>query len=130
MAFCFNERLTGLPGNAWVKIIALTIGAQLLGHTVFNRVLKTTSPTVVSVTILLEVPSAALIAEVWLGQIPSWTAIPGAAMIFAGLIVVATSAGDGGTGSVEGVAEAGLESRIRSGPDHLGVGETAQVTGQ
>jgi drug/metabolite transporter (DMT)-like permease len=122
LALCFNERLTGLSGNSWLKILALTAGAQLLGHTVFNRVLKTTSPTVVSVAILLEVPSAALIAAVWLGQVPSLLAIPGAAMILAGLAVVTTSGG-------ERSKRAGRRTR-GSGPNHFGEDETAEVTRQ
>jgi drug/metabolite transporter (DMT)-like permease len=86
-----GQHLTGLSGNAWVKILILTATAQLLGHTLFNRVLKTTSVTVVSAVMLLEVPIAALIAAIWLGQLPSWTAIPGVLFTLAGLLVVATS---------------------------------------
>jgi len=119
LALCFHQHLTGFSGSAWLKIVCLTIGAQLLGHTVFNRVLKTTSATVVSVTILLEVPIAALIAALWLGQVPSLLAIPGAAMILAGLVVVVTS-GNRAAGKVP----------AQSGPDHFGEGETAEVTGQ
>jgi drug/metabolite transporter (DMT)-like permease len=92
-ALATGQHLTGLSGDAWVKILALTATAQLLGHTLFNRLLKTTSATVVSAAILLEVPVAALIAALWLGQVPSWTAIPGVLLILAGLEVVATSNG-------------------------------------
>jgi drug/metabolite transporter (DMT)-like permease len=81
----------GFGGSAWLKILALTAGAQLLGHTLFNRALKTTSPTVVSVVILLEVPIAALIAAVWLGQVPSIWALPGALLILAGLVAISTA---------------------------------------
>lgn len=85
-----GQSLTGLPGDAWVKILILTATAQLLGHTLFNQVLKTTSVTVVSAAMLLEVPIAALIAAVWLGQSPSWTAIPGVLLTLTGLLVLAT----------------------------------------
>ena len=122
LALCFGERLTGFPADDWIKILALTAGAQLLGHTLFNRVLKTTSATVVSVVILLEVPSAAVIAWLWLDQVPSWLTIPGAAMILTGLVVVATS---GGTRRRRRTDMAGI-----SGPHHLDEGETTQVTGQ
>jgi drug/metabolite transporter (DMT)-like permease len=113
LAFATGEHLGGLSGNAWIKILALTAGAQLLGHTLFNRVLKTTSPTVVSLCILLEVPAAALIAALWLRQVPSWSMIPGAVLILIGLVVV--TAGSGST--------------IR-GTDHSGAPETADVTGE
>lgn len=88
-----RERLVGLPANAWVKIAVLTLGAQLLGHTMFNRALKTVSATTVSVCILLEVPAASVIAWLWLGQVPSALAIPGALLILTGLTVVATTSG-------------------------------------
>jgi drug/metabolite transporter (DMT)-like permease len=86
-----GQSLSGMSADSWIKILALTATAQLLGHTLFNRVLKTTSATVVATLILVEVPAAALIAAVWLGQVPAWTAIPGAALILAGLAVVTTA---------------------------------------
>jgi drug/metabolite transporter (DMT)-like permease len=92
-AFATGSALTGFSGNAWVKILALTALAQFLGHTLFNRVVKTTSPTVVSTAILLEVPGAAVIAAIFLHQIPSVWAIPGALVILAGLFLVVTAGG-------------------------------------
>jgi drug/metabolite transporter (DMT)-like permease len=108
--FC-DEHLLGFDGNAWLKILALTAGAQLMGHTMFNRALKTTSATVVSVVILLEVPIAALLAAVWLGQIPSVWAVPGALLILAGLVAISTA----------GLHEAGARA---SGVHHEAPGAT------
>jgi len=48
---------------------------------------------VVSVVILLEVPIAALIAAVWLGQVPSIWALPGALLILGGLVTISTASG-------------------------------------
>ena len=90
-AVASGQSLSGMSADSWIKILALTATAQLLGHTLFNRVLKTTSATVIATLILVEVPAAALIAAIWLGQVPSWTAIPGAALILAGLAVVTTA---------------------------------------
>ena len=118
LALATGEHLGGLSGHAWIKILALTVTAQLLGHTLFNRVLKTTSATVVSLCILLEVPIAALIAALWLHQVPSWSMIPGAVLILLGLVVV--TAGSGGTGSAAALR----------GTDHSGAPETADVTGE
>lgn len=89
-ALVTGSSLVGFSGNAWLKIGALTVLAQFLGHTLFNRVVKTTSPTVISTAILLEVPLAALIAGMFLGQIPSLWAIPGAVLILGGLLLVVT----------------------------------------
>jgi drug/metabolite transporter (DMT)-like permease len=80
--------LTGWPASSWLKLAAVTAGAQLLGHSIFSVVLRTTSPTVVSLVILLEVPGAAALAAAWLGQVPRWSVLPGALLLLVGLVVV------------------------------------------
>jgi drug/metabolite transporter (DMT)-like permease len=86
-----RQSLTGYDGVTWLKLIAITAGAQLIGHSLFNTVLRTTSPTVVSLTLLLEIPGAALIAAVFLGQRPSVLALPAAALLVTGLALVIRS---------------------------------------
>lgn len=86
-----RQRLTGFPADVWLQLLALTLGAQLLGHTVFNAVLRTTAPTVLSLAILLEMPGAALLAWWWLGQTPPPGVLPGAALLLAGIAVVVSS---------------------------------------
>ncbi len=83
-----RQALTGYSTSDWVKILALTAGAQLLGHSLFNRVLRSTSPTVVSLSILLEIPGAALIAALFLGQRPPLLAVPAAVLLVTGLGLV------------------------------------------
>jgi len=62
--------------------------AQLVGHTAFNHLLATMSPLLVSMIILLEIPGAALLAAVFLGEtLPAGT-YAGLALILAGLAVV------------------------------------------
>jgi drug/metabolite transporter (DMT)-like permease len=80
--------LWGYDTDTWVKLLALTAGAQLLGHSLFNVVLRTTSPTVVSLVLLLEVPGAAVIAAAWLGQVPPLAALPAALLLLLGLGIV------------------------------------------
>jgi drug/metabolite transporter (DMT)-like permease len=77
--------LWGYDGKTWLQLLALTAGAQLLGHSVFNLVLRTTSPTVVSLALLLEIPGAAAIAAVALGQVPPLAALPAALLLLIGL---------------------------------------------
>jgi drug/metabolite transporter (DMT)-like permease len=86
--------LWGYSGTTWLQLLALTAGAQLLGHSVFNLVLRTTSATVVSLVLLLEVPGAALIAAAALGQTPPVQAVPAALLLLVGLGIVISSAGD------------------------------------
>jgi drug/metabolite transporter (DMT)-like permease len=84
-----GQALGGYDGRDWVKLVALTAGAQLLGHSLFNVVLRTTSPTVVSLSILFEIPGAAVIAALFVsGQHVPWLAIPSAALLVTGLAVV------------------------------------------
>jgi drug/metabolite transporter (DMT)-like permease len=83
-----GQSLAGYSGDDWLRIVGLTAGAQLLGHSVFNRVLKTTSPTVVSLAILFEVPGAAVIAAVFLHQPVHLIDLPAAALLLAGIALV------------------------------------------
>jgi drug/metabolite transporter (DMT)-like permease len=87
-----RQSLGGYDGETWLKLLAITAGAQLLGHSLFNVVLRSTSPTVVSLSLLLEIPGAALIAAVFLGQRPPWLALPAAALLVAGLALVIRAA--------------------------------------
>lgn len=83
-----GQALVGYSAQAWILILALTAGAQLLGHTLINKVLATTSATIVSLAILLEMPGATLIAAVVLHQLPPWQIIPAVALMFAGIVLV------------------------------------------
>ncbi|WP_262286976.1 DMT family transporter [Micromonospora sp. MA102] len=81
-------RLHGYDGGTWLAILGLVAGAQLLGHSMFSYALHRVSATTISVLILLEAPGAALIAGVWLGQLPRPLALPGLALLLAGVAVV------------------------------------------
>jgi drug/metabolite transporter (DMT)-like permease len=78
----------GYSGETWLKLVVLTGAAQLLGHSLINRVVRGLGPSVTSTAILLETPGAALIAGVWLGQRPPFGVYPGLVVILAGLALV------------------------------------------
>jgi drug/metabolite transporter (DMT)-like permease len=80
--------LFGYDRQTWAAIVAIVVGAQLLGHSMFNYALHRTSATKVSVLLLLETPGAALLAWAWLGQTPRLSALPGIALLLAGVAVV------------------------------------------
>jgi drug/metabolite transporter (DMT)-like permease len=90
LAVCLVGRqpLVGYPATAWLALVALTIGPQLLGHSLLNFSLRRVAVTTVSVVVLLEVPGAALIGWVWLGQAPRPAAWPGLGLMLAGLVLV------------------------------------------
>lgn len=83
-----GQRLIGYSSETWVKLIILTVAAQLLGHSLINMALRSASPTVVGLFILGEVPGATLIALVWLHQQPGALAIPGLVLLLVGAAVV------------------------------------------
>jgi drug/metabolite transporter (DMT)-like permease len=91
-ALAAGQSLGGYAGEDWLGLVVLTATAQLLGHSVFNHLLATVSPTVVSLALLLEIPGAALIAAVWLGQVPGVTAFVGLVLILGGMVAVVRSA--------------------------------------
>lgn len=86
-------RLRHFPGTTWLAILAMTAGPQLLGHSMFSYALRRVAATTVSVLVLLEVPGAALLAWVWLGQLPRPNQLPGLALLVLGVGVVVIGAG-------------------------------------
>ncbi|MBP2412689.1 drug/metabolite transporter (DMT)-like permease [Arthrobacter stackebrandtii] len=96
MCLVLGQPLVDIPAEAWWGIIAVTVAAQLLGHTIFNHLLATISPLVVSMMILLEIPGAALLAGIFLGQaLPGGTYV-GLTLILAGLAIVIMRQGRSG----------------------------------
>ncbi|WP_369130147.1 DMT family transporter [Modestobacter roseus] len=80
--------LVGFSARDWWLIAAITVCAQLLGHTILNKVLSTVGPTVVGLAILLEVPGALLVALVLLQQAPPLLALPGMVAVVIGVALV------------------------------------------
>ena len=83
-----RQPLGGYSAHTWWILVAITVGPQLLGHTLVNRVLRTISATIVSVAILFEIVGATLIAWWWFGEAPSTGAYPAAALIATGVVLV------------------------------------------
>ncbi|MFF2543642.1 DMT family transporter [Kitasatospora sp. NPDC058063] len=81
--------LAGWPAGVWWQIVLLMVAAQLLGHSLSNRVVRNLGPSITSTAILLETPGAALIAALWLGQWPPAAAYPAVVLILLGLVLVA-----------------------------------------
>ncbi len=86
-----GQPLAGYPVRTWLEILALTLTAQLLGHSLLNRALRVAGATTVAMSILLEVPGAILLAWALWGQAPPVATLPGAALVLLGLAVVVRS---------------------------------------
>ncbi|WP_394940399.1 DMT family transporter [Psychromicrobium sp. YIM B11713] len=88
LALIFSVPLIGFGTWVWLGIIAVTLVAQIMGHSIINYLLASMSPLVISMLILLEIPGAALLAAVFLNErLPSGT-YAGLLLILAGLAVV------------------------------------------
>jgi drug/metabolite transporter (DMT)-like permease len=116
MALAGGQPMTGYDARTWWLLGALVVGPQLLGHSVFNRVLPSVGATVVSVAILLEVLGAALIAWWWSGEVPPLAAVPAAALLLAGLYLTVTGGDRSGPGSTDPRASPGSPPARVGGP--------------
>ncbi|GIU56242.1 DMT family transporter [Arthrobacter sp. NicSoilC12] len=110
MALLAGQPLGGFEATGWLGILAITVCAQLVGHTAFNYLLATMSPLLVSMIILLEIPGAALLAAAFLDEtLPAGTYV-GLAMILVGLAVVVL--GQRGSRSARRTGEGAGEERL------------------
>lgn len=90
LAVCLlgRQALAGYAGTTWLLLVVMTAGPQLLGHTVLNRLLRTTSATIVSVAILFEILGAAVLAWIFFAEVPPLAALPAAVLLGAGIVTV------------------------------------------
>jgi len=84
--------LWGFSQKDWLLIAALTLGAQLLGHSLMSRLMESTSATVVGIAVLFEPPGAAIFAGLLLHQHIPATAVLGMCIILCGLVMVVRQA--------------------------------------
>jgi drug/metabolite transporter (DMT)-like permease len=89
MAIFAGYEIFNFEAKEWLILLGLIIGAQILGHTMFNLTLKRVSPAVVSMIVFFEVPVAAVLSFIFkIGKEPTLTIIPGVILILAGCILV------------------------------------------
>ena len=89
--FITHSPFTNYPRIQWFWLLLLILGAQLMGHTMFNLSLKRLSPVVVSLVVFFEVPVASIIAYFWLHQHPSHGIVPGIIGLLVGCIIFGTA---------------------------------------
>jgi drug/metabolite transporter (DMT)-like permease len=80
--------LGGYPAVGWAFLVAITLCGQFLGHSLFNRALRTVGAATVAVVTLLEVPGAALVAALWLGQELAAPTALGVVLLLGGVALV------------------------------------------
>jgi drug/metabolite transporter (DMT)-like permease len=87
-ALLLDARLWGYSGETWFWLAAITLGPQIMGHTVFNWALRYVEASIVSGTILAEPVVSALLAWLILSEKPGLPTIVGGAIVLAGLFLL------------------------------------------
>lgn len=90
LAVCALARvpLWGYSARDWALIAAITLVAQIGGHSAMNAVVHRVSATVVSTAILFEAPGATILAALFLGQSVGLSLVLGLAVMLVGLVLV------------------------------------------
>ena len=88
-----GDPLTGYTGGQWAALVALGLGPQLLGHTVFNYLLAGLRADAVAVAVLGEPIGASILALAIFGEVPPLAALPGALAVLAGIWLTLRDAG-------------------------------------
>jgi drug/metabolite transporter (DMT)-like permease len=88
MAIIAGNEILRFEAREWWILLGLIFGAQFLGHTMFNSVLKRVSPAVVSLIVFFEVPVSSILAIWWMNQRPPVGVIPGIILILIGCALV------------------------------------------
>lgn len=90
LAVCLVARvpLAGYSARDWALIAAITLVAQIGGHSAMNAVVHRVSATVVSTAILFEAPGATVLAALFLGQSVGVALVVGLAVMMVGLTLV------------------------------------------
>ena len=89
IAIVSGSELIHFEAREWIILAGLILGAQILGHSMFNAALKRVPPEIVSLIVFFEVPVAAIIAQIFsIGNQPPGAIIPGIVLILVGCTVV------------------------------------------
>jgi drug/metabolite transporter (DMT)-like permease len=88
IVFLSGGQVFHFHAREWWIVLGLILGAQILGHTMFNSTLKRVSPEIVSLIVFFEVPVSSLLAYWWLNQHPPIGVIPGIILILLGCVLV------------------------------------------
>ena len=89
LALADGAALLGYPPREWLLFVGMAIGPGVVGHTVINWALAHLDSSVVSVSLLGEPVGSAVLALVFLGEVPSSLTVVGGAVVLAGIALTA-----------------------------------------
>lgn len=102
VALIAREPLRGFSATAWACMVAIALGPQLMGHTIFNWALKRVSATFIALTILGEPIGSAIFALILFGEGFSLLQICGFGLLLAGIYLGARSEQGAGVAAASG----------------------------
>jgi drug/metabolite transporter (DMT)-like permease len=94
VALASGVRLWGFPASTWFWLLVITLGPQLLGHTVLNWALEYVRAAIISGSKLAEPVIAALLAWAVLFEKPGMWTVVGGVVVLAGLYLLLRGEGD------------------------------------
>jgi len=93
-ALLTDQPLSGFSDQSWAVIAALALGPQLLGHNGFNYCLRFVRASIISAMIFLEPFGAAVLAIIFLNEIPGPLEAVGGFVVLAGVLMATWKAED------------------------------------
>jgi drug/metabolite transporter (DMT)-like permease len=80
-----GSRLGGFAPTTWLLLGLMAVGPSILGHTIFNYLLARIDAVRVGIAIMGEPVGATLLALAFFGELPTWSAVAGGALVLAGI---------------------------------------------
>lgn len=87
LPFLFGASYVGYPGKVYLYVLLMAVMSQVIGHTSLNWSVRWVSPTVISLSLLLEPVVASLVGAIVFQEIPSIDLLIGGLMILLGIAV-------------------------------------------
>ncbi len=88
IALLSGDRVWGYGGETWFWLLAIALGPQIMGHTVFNWALRYVEASVISGTVLAEPVVASLLAWLVLSERPGTVTLVGGTVVLAGIFLL------------------------------------------
>jgi LPXTG-motif cell wall-anchored protein len=88
ISLLYNENLIHYPPRTWGIFLLLALIPTIIGHSLYNWLLKYVTAHMVATTILGEPIGATILAIFFFHQIPGWWTLVGGAMILSGIFIV------------------------------------------
>jgi len=88
VALLSGAELWGYSGETWFWLVMLTLGPQILGHTVFNWALGYVDASIISGVVLVEPVASAVLAWLILSETPGIPTVIGGVVVIFGLFLL------------------------------------------